>query len=89
MPNRGLAFRKEELDFFLDLMEDVLPISLMEWEDVEQRHQEKYGTNDCTKETLKRKFQNLYLKRMPTGDPTCPLEVRRAKKNSERYKATC
>ena len=80
MPNRGSAFQKQEIDLFLDLMEEVLPILSMEWEDVEQRHQEKYGTNDRTKETLKRKFQNLYLKRMPTGDPSCPPEGRRAKK---------
>ena len=39
-----------------------------------------YGTNDRTKETFKRKFQNLYLRRMPTGDPSCPPMVRRAKK---------
>ena len=81
MPSRGLAFRKEEVNFLLEVMEDILPISSMEWEDVERRHNERYATNERTKETLKRKFQNLYLKRVPTGDPTMPPEVRWAKKS--------
>ena len=80
MPSRGLAFWKEEIDFFLELMEEILPISSMEWDDIERRHNEKYATNERTKETLRRKFQNLYLKRVPTGDPTMPPEIRRAKK---------
>jgi hypothetical protein len=80
MPSRGLAFKKEEVNYLLEVMADILPISSMEWEDVERRHNEKYSTNERTKDTLKRKFQNLYLKRVPTGDPTIPPEVRWAKK---------
>ena len=80
MPSRGLAFRKEEIDFFLELMEEILPISSMEWDDIERRHNEKYATNERTKETLRRKFQNLYLIRVPTGDLTMPPDFRRAKK---------
>ena len=80
MPSRGLAFKKEEVNYLLEVMADILPISSMEWEDVERRHNERFSTNERTKETLKRKFQNLYLKRVPTGDPTIPPEVRWAKK---------
>ena len=77
--SRRLPLLKEEIHFFLDLMEEVIPIPSMEWEDVEQRRQEKWGSNDCTKEMMKRKFQNLCLKRVPSGDPTMPPEIWRSK----------
>ena len=58
MPSCGLAFSKKEIDFFLDLMEEILPILSMEWEDIKRRCSKKYGSNNPTKEMLKRKFQN-------------------------------
>lgn len=79
MPNRGLAFRDVETRCLLDLIGDVLPISQDEWEEVERRHVSVYSDLERNKETLKRKFQSLYLKKMPTGDPNCPPNVRLAK----------
>ena len=61
-------------------MEEILHISSIEWEDIERRHNEQYGSNERTKDTLKRKFQNLYLKRVSIGDVTTPMEIRLAKK---------
>ena len=50
MPHRGLAFcKEEEIDLFHALMEEAYTIPLMGWRDVEQRHQEKYGSKDHTK----------------------------------------
>ena len=31
------------------------------------------------KESLKRKFRTLFITKIPTGDPNCPPEIRRAK----------
>jgi hypothetical protein len=53
----------------------VLPISQDEWEEVERRHVATYSNLERNKDTLKLKFQLLYLKKMPTGDPNCPPNV--------------
>ena len=50
-----------------------------EWAAVERRHLLAYPDHNRTRESLRRKFQTLYLTKKATGDPTCPPEVRRAK----------
>ncbi len=63
----------------LDLLEEHLPISAIEWERVETAHKIRFPAEDRSRESLKRKFQDLYRTKIPTGDPFIPLKVRRAK----------
>jgi len=86
---RGGNFSRDEIDALLDCVEDVLPIGLDEWARVEQRHLVSYPDRNWNKESLRCKFQMLYLIKQPTGAPECPPEVRRAKalQNAIRDKA--
>ena len=76
---RGANFSREELDSFLDSVEEILPLSTTQWESVLEIHSARYPDKGRTVDSLKRKFKELHIKRIPTGDPHCPPAVRRAK----------
>ena len=76
---RGGNFTRDEVDSLLDSVEEVMPIGMDEWALVERRHMASYPDRNRTKESLRRKFQLLYLSKQQTGQPECPPEVRRAK----------
>jgi hypothetical protein len=76
---RGAIFLREELDSFLDSVEEILPLSTTQWESVVEIHSSRYPDKGRTVDSLKRKFKELHIKRIPTGDPHCPPAVRRAK----------
>ena len=76
---RGANFSREELDSFLDTVEDILPLSKTQWESVVETHSARYPDKGLSVDGLKRKFKELHIKRIPTGDPHCPPAVRRAK----------
>ena len=67
------------MDSLLNLLEQHLPISGTEWDRVEAAHKVKFPLEDRSRDSLKRKFQDLYRTKIPTGDPFIPPEVRRAK----------
>jgi hypothetical protein len=75
----GANFLREELDSFLDTVEDILPESKTQWESVVETHSARYTAKGHTVDGLKRKVKELHIKRIPTGDPHCPPAVRRAK----------
>lgn len=77
---RGPGFTKEELKNFLDLMEEVVPIGPQQWETVADRHLESYPDQGRDTSSLRTKFNRLVSATPPTGDPSCPEEVRRAKR---------
>ena len=76
---RGANFSREELDSFLDSVKEILPLSTTQWESVVEIHSSRYPDKGRTVDSLKRKFKELHIKRIPTGDPHCPPAVRRAK----------
>jgi hypothetical protein len=65
----------------LDVIESMLPIGSEEWNKVafEYNRIRKRGSSERDPDSLKRKFKSLYSIRKPTGDPTIPETVRRAK----------
>jgi hypothetical protein len=77
---RGANFTAAELDSFLDAVEEVMPLSATQWEDVAEAHLTRYPDFERTVTSLKRKFKELYTKRVSTGDPHCPPAVRKAKR---------
>ena len=77
---RGANFSREELDSFLDSVEDILPLSTTQWESVVETHSARYPpVKGRTVDGLKRKFKELHIKRIPTRDPHCPPAVHCAK----------
>ena len=77
---RRISFRKAKVLHLLDIMEEILPLSAMEWERVADLHSEIYPANERTGKSLRRKYRLLAKTKIPTGDPSCPEEVRRAKR---------
>ncbi len=76
--SRGLGYTDIELQALLDIVEEVLPRSPNEWEEVSRRHVENYPGR--TLDSIRRKFNALANHKKPTGDPHCPPTVRRAKR---------
>ena len=68
---RGAKFTTAELEHLLDIVEEILPIGASEWERVWERHDVDFHAKERTPESLKRKFQELARKKIPTGDPQC------------------
>ncbi len=62
----------------LNIVQAVLPRGQLEWDDVTNKFNQVHGT-DWDRDRIKTKFQNLVKIKKPTGDPTCPPEVRQAK----------
>jgi hypothetical protein len=57
-----------------------LPIGQDEWELVTEEHNTKWPTKNRTVDQLRRQFAKLHKKKIPTGDPSCPPEVKAAKR---------
>ncbi len=72
---RGYKFTVSEVEHLLETVEDVIPIENPNWECTWQEHSARCPTRERTAESLKRKFQELARKKVPTGDPKCPPKV--------------
>jgi hypothetical protein len=73
---RGANFSREELDSFLDSVEDILLLSTTQWESVVETHSVRYPNKGRTVDSLKRKFKELHIKkdsyRRPSLSACCP-----------------
>ena len=71
----------EERLFLLDLIEEILPIGQPQWDDVASRYAAQFpregGRNA---DALRKVFKRLSSSTKPTGDPNCPLDIKRAKR---------
>jgi hypothetical protein len=76
----GFQFRAEEIDDLLEIIETLLPISGENWQAVADAHLENYRREARTAESLHRKFQEISCRTGPTGEPTCPPYVIKAKR---------
>ena len=68
---RGSNFTREEIDSFLDIIEDVLPLSSTQWERLAEMHSVRYPKKGHNADSLKTKLKELYGKKIPTRDPNC------------------
>jgi hypothetical protein len=78
-PGSGPRFTTAELEHLNESVESVLPLGPMEWEEVAELHAELYPTLNHCSTNLKCKFKEMYNSTVPTGDPTCPPHIQRAK----------
>jgi hypothetical protein len=76
---RGPNFTLVEINHMLDIIEKHLPLGGEMWEQVAAEHNMVYGENERDSTSLKKKFQDLYKKKIPTGDSRIPPEVKHAK----------
>lgn len=83
---KAQTYSVAEVNTLLELVETMLPIGQNEWESVvvlfNRSMYNLVGTNAVPRdyESLRNKFKSLRNNKKPTGDPTCPPEVRRAKR---------
>jgi hypothetical protein len=77
---RSADYSKEELLHFLNIGLSIQPTSQTEWNSVLDEHNIEYAHKNRTVESLRRKYAQLHRKKIPTGDPYCPEEVRLAKR---------
>ena len=73
----GKYFTDELLNLF-SIMAQILPIGPIEWDKVTERHSVKFPGRDT--DSLRRKYTSTHRRKVPTGDPNCPPEVREAKR---------
>jgi hypothetical protein len=78
--NNAPQYSSTEVQGLLQVIEEVLSVHGEEWDDVSQAHATNFPNSQRTAESLKRKFQQLYRVKKPTGDPFCPPEVRMVKR---------
>jgi hypothetical protein len=76
---KGTNYSLEEVDNFLDLVDEILPISATQWERVAKQHLSRYPDKDWSVDSLKCKFKESHQRKIPTGDPNCPPAVCHAK----------
>ena len=77
--NSAPQYTEDEITFLLGNIAGVRRVDRADWEAVKDTHGEFYGANDITIEFIKCRFQQLYKAQKPTGDPTCPPNIRLAK----------
>ena len=77
---KGCNFDDEEVLNLLEHVEKVQPLCLTDWTVVAAKHAERFGACKRDGESLRCKFNLLANKRMPTGDPNIPWDVKEAKR---------
>ena len=90
--NGSANYTTADVDALLDVVEDVEPIGAQEWAIVSSRYNDWAATSGRPlreQTSLKIKFDKLCSSKKPTGDPSCPPEVRRAKHISREILARC
>ena len=76
--NPRRMYRQPELLHLFGIMLEILPIGPNEWQRVVDLHGEQYPGRD--KDSIVRKFTALHRRKIPTGDPNMPPEIRLAKR---------
>jgi len=73
-------YTPDELANLNEVVEELLPISGAEWEQVEHRHYSRYPDRERTGTQLKKKWNDISKTDIPTGDPNMPDHIREAKR---------
>ena len=71
-------YTRDECLHLFTIMQRILPIGPEEWQEVAIEHAQTYPGRD--EPSIRRKYNSLHRKNIPTGDPTMPPEVREAKR---------
>ena len=71
-------YTREELLHLFAVMDRILPIGTEEWEQVLMEHSEVYPGRDV--DSIRRKYNTLHRKQVPTGSPNITPEILAAKR---------
>ena len=77
------GYSGEDCTALVEIVKGILPLGSNDWDRVHELYT-NYATQngrlarDC--EPLKSKFKSLVVSKKPTGDPTCPVWIREAKR---------
>lgn len=77
---RGRSYSTANTTYLLDLIEEIEPCGAEEWNSVASRYNAHFGGESRSCDDLKNRFKTLKGVKQPTGDPSCPPEVIRAKR---------
>ena len=79
---RGRNFTEGETWYLLDIISAVEPAGQHDWDRVTEAYNEHFNDPERMRdrESLKRRFGALHGRKIPTGDPDCPKEVKAAKR---------
>jgi hypothetical protein len=77
-------FSPEDKEFLVTLLEEIRPIGPEQWEQIVSRYNSEYADpNERTsrdKDGLRTQWYKMLRSAKPTGDPSCPDFIRRAKR---------
>lgn len=78
---KGKHWRNDELELMLTITEKILPRGSNEWERIaeEFNNSRSAGMNERDADAIRNKFKSLKNMRKPTGAPTIPPSVKKAK----------
>eukprot|EP00536_Pseudo-nitzschia_multiseries_P008746 jgi/Psemu1/21299/gm1.21299_g len=76
----GKNYSRSEVLELLHTLKAILPVGPEGWAQAVQIHNDNFPDTDRSLQNLRRKYNDLYRKKIPTGDPNCPKEVKLAKK---------
>ena len=76
---RGKNFTVQEEAELIEVIAKYRPISREDWSKVAEEHEAAWPTGR-TVVSIRKKFNNLHRKAIPTGDPACPPHIKRAKR---------
>ena len=77
-PSTTNKFSQQELADLFTAMEEILPIGSDQWNQLAEVHANKYPGRGLG--AIRRKYNSLARRKIPTGSPWCPPEVKWAKK---------
>jgi cell division septum initiation protein DivIVA len=69
---KGITYSQEEVDNFLDELEEILPATATGWERVAEIHLSRYPDQQHSVDSLKRKFKELHKKENSYRRPCLP-----------------
>ena len=78
-------YSREDCTALVEIIKGLLPLGINEWEPVHEIYSDyAIQNNQILRKTdpLKTKFKALVMSKKPTGDPSCPVWVREAKRTN-------
>ncbi len=77
---KGTNYSLDEVNNLLELIDEILPLSATQWENIAKHHMLRSPNRECSMDSIKRKFKELHSKKICTGGPNSPQEDCRAKR---------
>jgi hypothetical protein len=84
--SQGHSYTNVKVKGPIEIIKQVLPEGPGDWIHVQEQHMLYYPGEAQMCDSLKRKIQGLCNSKKPTGDPTCPVIIRHAKRMWNRIK---